>query len=283
MAIAKNSSKRLLPFLVLASLGLWSCGDSDSDPSITGPEFEIGEGRVYAVDQVSFQSIDGLQVSALFGVSDVSERRPTVILIHELGTGKEEWLQNTSLFLDLLENDYNVLALDFRGHGGTRLPDRRVQIVLEDLENSYLDVSAAVNWLQLRSEVDTGNIGVIGDGVGGNIAFVIMGAMPQRIKAAVALSPGIWVGQEALPAVIGAGITPFVPHTILYLVGSADVLPLENGLELSYAGFAGSLATVTIDPNLIVFDGSSDHGLALLNNIPAASELLFSWLESHLQ
>ena len=269
--------------LVLFLVGISGCGDGNSDGSITGPGFDAGTGRVYAVEQVSFPTIDGIQISALFGVLDEETKNRTVILVHELGTGKEEWLQNTSLFLDLLEGGFNVLAIDLRGHGGTSLPDGRLQISLEDLENSYLDVSAAVSWLQARPEVDAGKVAVIGDGVGGNVAFVIMGAIPQRIKAAVALSPGIWVGEDASPAVIGAGINPFGPHSILYMVGSADVLPLEDGRVLSYAGFAGSLATMTTDPNLIVFDGASDHGLALLNNIPAASESLFSWLESHLQ
>ena len=269
--------------LILFSMGISGCGDGDSDGAITGPGFEVGTGRVYDVEQVSFPTIDGIQISALFGVLEGVTKNRTVVLVHELGTGKEQWLQNTSLFLDLLEGGYNVLAIDLRGHGGTSLPDGRLQISLEDLEISYLDVSAAVSWLQDRPEVDAGKVAVIGDGVGGNIAFVIMGAIPQRIKAAVALSPGIWVGQDALPAVIGAGINPFGPHSILYMVGSADVLPLEDGRVLSYAGFAGTLATITTDPNLIVFDGASDHGLALLNNIPSASESLFAWLESHLQ
>ena len=166
-------------------------------------------------EQVSFPTIDEIQISALFGVLDDETKNRTVILVHELGTGKEQWLQNTSLFVDLLEGGYNVLAIDLRGHGGTSLPDGRLQISLEDLEDSYLDVSAAVSWLQARPEVDAGRVAVIGDGVGGNIAFVIIGAIPQRIKAAVALSPGIWVGQDALPAVIGAGIqsvrSPFDP------------------------------------------------------------------------
>jgi pimeloyl-ACP methyl ester carboxylesterase len=279
----KRKNLRWPLLALLFSTAISGCGDSDSDGTIAGPGVEAGTGRVYAVDQVTFPTIDSIQISALFGVLDGAIKNRTVILVHELGTGKEEWLQNTSLFLDLLENGYNVLALDLRGHGGTALPDGRLQISLEDLESSYLDVSAAVTWLQARPEVDAGRVAVIGDGVGGNVAFVIMGAIPQRIKAAVALSPGIWVGQDAQPAVIGAGINPFGPHSILYLVGSADVLPLDDGRVLSYAGFAGSLATITTDPNLIVFDGATDHGLALLNNIPAASESLFLWLESHLQ
>ena len=269
--------------LLLFSMGVSGCGDDNSDGSIAGPGFAAGTGRVYAVEQVSFPTIDGIEISALFGALDGVTKNRTVILVHELGAGKEQWLQNTTLFLDLLEAGYNVLAIDLRGHGGTSLPDGRLQISLEDLENSYLDVSAAVGWLQARPEVDAGRVAVVGDGVGGNVAFVIMGAIPQRIKAAVALSPGIWVGQDALPAVIGADINPFDPHSILYMVGGADVLPLEDGRVLSYAGFASLLATSTTDPDLIVFDGAVDHGLALLNNIPSASESLFSWLESHLQ
>mgnify|MGYP001558316854 CR=1 FL=1 len=52
---------------LLLLLGSWSCGDNQEEDQITGPEFRTGPGRAYQIQQVSFPSADGVQVSALLG------------------------------------------------------------------------------------------------------------------------------------------------------------------------------------------------------------------------
>ena len=107
----------------------------------------------------------------------------------------------------------------------------------KDVEESFLDVGAALTWLRSqRKTVDAARVAVVGTGVGGNVAYVSMGVFPRQIKTAVCLSPGAWAfSDQIVPIVIGEGLTNFNPHSILFMVGDQDVLTLTDGdpVELS--------------------------------------------------
>ena len=269
---------------VLLLVGWVGCSDDNKESSITGPGFETGTGRIYPIQEVTFPSLDGVPVSALFSVADQSRPRPVVILIHDLGDDKNTWLSNTSLLIELLERGYMAVAIDLRGQGGTPLPGNRQVLLLEDLENSFLDVQAALNWLQGQPGADVDRIGLVGNGSGGNVAYVSIGVLSERIKTAVSLSAGLWENDTMQPAVIGAGVQSFGPRSILFMVGEQDVLASSDGtIVLSYVDFARGLAASTGDPkSVLVFGNSADHGLDLLNNVPEATASLLDWLEQNL-
>jgi dienelactone hydrolase len=268
-------------------LGSWGCGEQERDNQITGLDFKPGPGRAYQIQQVSFPSADGVQVSALLGDPQATlqngQRLPVVILVHDLFGSKEEWV----FFLEqLLQRQYLTLAIDLRGHGQTPLPDDNrpdPELSLEDLENSYLDVQAALRWVGTQPQVDASRVALLGNGMGGNVSFVSMGVFPAQIKAAVALSPGLWDSQTLQPVVVGAGLNPFAPHSILFLVGADDILPLDEASQLEFTAFADTLASRTEAPKTVkIFSSSSDHGLDLLHNKPEAVQLLLAWLETYL-
>ena len=106
-------------------------------------------------------------MSALFGTAQADELLPVVILLHDLGGNKSDWLSATDTYVALLERGYAVLAIDMRGHGQTPLPDNRQVLELIDLELSFFDVHAALVWLQSQSKVDASRIAVVGSGSGG--------------------------------------------------------------------------------------------------------------------
>ena len=275
--------------VLLLTLAFWSCGDKDDNgPKILGPDVpkaEPGEAKVFTVRQVTFPTVDSVEVSALFGLTDSDEARPVVILVHEVEENKEEWLRSTSLFSDLLRRGYHVLAIDLRGHGATMLPEDSQRLSWEDVKESFLDVGAALTWLRGQSKtVDAAKVAVVGTGVGGNVAYVSMGVFPRQIKTAVCLSPGAWeFTDQIVPTVIGRGLANFMPHSILFMVGDQDVLTLNDGTQLSYLDFAAFLFDQTADPsNVLVLRDSADHGLAILNDNPQAREFFFSWLEDRL-
>jgi len=261
------------------------CSEDDDNVTLAGPDFPTGPGRFYNVETVSFATVDAVSVSASYGRLPGAAAHPVVILVHEVGStaaAHQEWL-SSGVFEELLEGGYNVLALDLRGHGSSTLPDDgRDQAVLlvTDLEDMHLEVRAAVTWLRTQTSADNARIAVIGNGIGGNIAYVSMGAFPEDLQAGVALSPGFW-DQELQPLVIGGGITPFAPHSMLYVVGESDLVALSETDSLSYAGFARVLASETVNPSLQVFSGDSNHGLALLQS-PTTLQLILEWLQTHL-
>ncbi|HJP33751.1 MAG TPA: alpha/beta fold hydrolase [Candidatus Latescibacteria bacterium] len=275
------------------SLRLWTpltafvlivgCADEDDSVTIDGPDYPTGPGVLYNIESVTFNTIDDVSVSASYGRLPGAGSEAVVILVHEVGIAlaHQEWLVS-GLFEALLEGGYNVLALDLRGHGGSSLPaDGRTQDVLlvTDLEDMHLEVRAAVTWLRTQQSADNARIAVIGNGIGGNIAYVSMGAFPEDLQAGIALSPGFW-DDTLQPLVIGTGIEPFSPHSMLYVVGENDLIPVSDTESISYAGFASALASVTTNPSLQVFTGDASHGLALLQS-PATLQLILEWLQTH--
>ena len=266
----------------ILAAGVVGCGDSEDDLQIVGPELPRGPGRVYPIESVSFPANDGVEVSALFGTTQDGESLPVVILLHDLGGSKFDWLNNTGTYVALLERGYAALAIDLRGHGDTPLPDERQVLELIDLEQGFLDVHAALIWLQSQSKVNVRRIAVVGSGSGGNVAYVSVGKFPEQIKTGVSLSPGLWGASSLEPLVTGAGLDPFGPRSMLFMVGDQDQIQAGDVL-LSYADFARRLEAQTAAPkNLRVFLDSADHGFALLDNIAEAQDLFFLWLEENL-
>ena len=230
-----------------------------------------------------FPTIDEVTVSAFYGSGPGSVPRPTVILVHEVGNpaGAQEWLF-TQLFEAMLESGYNVLAVDLRGSGETPLPDdgrEDAVLLFSDLEDMHLEVRAAITWLRNQPSADNARLGVIGSGIGGNVAFVSMGAFPEDLRVGVALSPGLWTA-DLEPLVVGDGIDSFAPHSILYVAGAED-FGVINEAVISFSDYAQALASVTQDPGILVVPDVADHGVDLLNT-PGATELILDWLQAHL-
>ena len=275
-------NKILCRWVWLLAVGVVGCSDSEEELQIVGPELPQGPGRAYPISAVSFSSIDSVEVSALFGTAQADELLPVVILLHDLGGNKSDWLNDTDTYVALLERGYAVLAIDMRGHGQTPLPDGRQVLELIDLELSFFDVHAALVWLQSQSKVDVSRIAVVGTGSGGNVAYVSSGRMPELIKTGVSLSPGLWGAASLEPLVIGAGLEPFGPRSMLFMAGDQDQIQAGDVI-LSYAEFARSLEAQTAEPKDVrVFPDSADHGFALLDNVAEAQDLFFLWLEENL-
>ena len=275
-------SKILCRWIWLLAVGVVGCSDSEEELQIVGPDLPEGPGRVYPISAVSFTSNDGVEVSALFGTAQDGESLPVVILLHDLGGNKSDWLNATDTYADLLERGYAALAIDMRGHGQTPLPDDRQVLELIDLEQSVLDVHAALIWLQSQSKIDVSRIAVVGSGSGGNVAYLSLGSFPELIKTGVSLSPGLWGASSLEPLLIGTGIESFGPRSMLFMVGDQDQIQAGDVI-LSYVDFARSLEAQTAEPkDLRVFTDSADHGFALLNNVPEAQDLFFLWLEENL-
>ena len=275
-------NKILCRWVWLLAIGVVGCSDSEEELQIVGPELPQGPGRAYPISAVSFSSIDSVEVSALFGTAQADGLLPVVILLHDLGGNKSDWLNDTDTYVALLERGYAVLAIDMRGHGQTPLPDARQVLELIDLELSFFDVHAALVWLQSQSKVDVSRIAVVGTGSGGNVAYVSSGRMPELIKTGVSLSPGLWGAASLEPLVIGAGLEPFAPRSMLFMAGDQDQIQAGDVI-LSYAEFARSLEAQTAEPKDVrVFPDSADHGFALLDNVAEAQDLFFLWLEENL-
>jgi pimeloyl-ACP methyl ester carboxylesterase len=273
---------------------MWGCSE-DEKTTVVGPQgYEEGGGNVFSVEEFSFPSADLLQVGVIYGRPqevDVDQRFPVVILVHAFARDYlRDWFQATTFFEDLLlEQGYLVLAINLRGHGNTSLPDDREILTIEDIENSYLDVQAALIWLGEQPEVDASRVAVVGAGFGANVAYVSIGRFPQQIRAAVALSPGFWNPNNDNQSIgIGAGLEPFAPHSMLFVAGEND-FAVSAGDTLSSAKVASELHQTTSEPKeLKILEGKATFGTGFLCDPedpqcdPEIRNLLLDWLRDHL-
>ena len=276
----------LFPLVFLLAAG---CGTEDDEIAIEGPDFPTGPGTVYPVKDVTFATVDSVEISARYGHPTVPGPNPVVILVHDIGEisgliGGLEWLI-AGLFERLLEEGYSPLAIDLRGHGNTPYPDDgrpQQNLLVSDIGNFHLDVRAALNWLKIEPSADVGRVAIVGAGVGGNVAFVSMGAFPDDLRAGVAISPGVLDPRTLEPLAIGEQVENFSPHSMMFLVAENDIRQVSETQVLSYAAFASVLNDFTDDPkNLTVYEGQDAHGFDLLQ-APKVVDTLLSWLETHL-
>ncbi len=191
----------------------------------------------FIIQSVSFSTDDNLIISGGWTLPNLdSETFPVVILLHSLGSNRDNWLVSP-LTVELLEEGYAVLRIDFRGHGQSEDPGGRscerstdnltCTLTIQDLENMPLDVKGALAWLSAQSEVDTGKIALIGEDLGANIAYISAGSFSQ-IKTTVSISPialqNTSTGETLLltPRFVGADVESFSPNSIFFVASRND-------------------------------------------------------------
>lgn len=268
--------------LVLAA----GCSDDD-DADFQSPGLPTGPGRLYSVGDVSFTTADGVLVSARFGQNSSAGRSPVVILLHDISLNGLEWeLPDLGLPMveQLLERGYLPLIIDSRGHGGTPLPkDGRPTQSLnpDDIDNLHLEVRAALDWLRTQPAADVSRVAVMGSGMGGNAAYVSMGAFPDLLKAGIALSPGIFNLTTGESLGVGAELSSFEPHSMLFVAGEDDLLSVNQTQVTAASVFAAALFEGTGEPKMLESRPNSLHGSLLLQD-PAVVEAVLAWLEDNL-
>ena len=245
----------LLPFV-------FACGDGDKGVDSGTTEYPEGRGGFYVVaDTLIGKGYADVPVGTIYShPREMGEDLPALILIHDFTRTNQDWL-STTFFIDLLEAGYIIAAINLRGHGDTPLPDGRGTFVemaamaeLEraepDLENSYLDVQTTLDWLEEQPGVDAERIGVIGAGLGANVAYVAKGVFPTRIRTAVALSPVSWKSRRdtSITLAVGEGLPSFTPQNTLFIVGEIPLVVFPNIKVTSTVAFTQELAEQTAEP-----------------------------------
>ena len=192
---------------------------------------------------------------------------PVVILLHDYGFDRRDW----GVFIpDLVQQGYNVLAIDLRGHGkstegGQRLADPNSSATGSNfLQIGYLDVQGALAWIARRNDADRKHISVIGVGLGADLAYICWGKFPNKIRTTVAISP-------SFSAVTESSFVHSAPRSILFCAATKD----SKGASRMAVE---SLANFTADPKRIVIYDSAAHGLAMFYKHPEMKREILAWL-----
>ena len=256
----------LVPLLL--ALAAAACGDG-GEPAAT----PSGPG---ASERVTYQAEDGLRIVADFYAPLEGEPAPAVILLHQFNGSRAQWAE---LIPDILRWGYAVLAPDLHSFGESTVilhDGSEEEYELTDLDDMLLDVAAAIEYLQTRSEVDAEAIGVVGASVGGNLAYVASGAFPE-VKTAVSMSPNASPSGDVL---LGRDFPGFSPHSVLFPGFSPhSVLFITDEVE---ASDAQALADNVAEPvDVRIYEGKIAHGVQLLDN-PGVKPDIRDWLTANL-
>lgn len=133
---------------------------------------ETPSDRGMPFEGATFTTEDG---AALSGWYVPSANRAAVVVLHGAGSNRSAVLDHAFV---LARGGYGVLLLDSRGHGesGGRAMDFGWF--------GDLDISAAVDYLERRADVDPGRIGIVGLSMGGEEA-IGAAAGDRRVRAVV--------------------------------------------------------------------------------------------------
>jgi pimeloyl-ACP methyl ester carboxylesterase len=213
--------------------------------------------------QVSFTTSDQVAISASWVLPKTqtksSKPRPAVILLHDYGLDRRDW----GIFIpDLVEQGYNVLAIDMRGHGqssggGAASP-------MSMMQTGYRDVEAALTWVASQKTSNAKKISLIGIGMGADIAYLCSGQFYKEIETFVAISP------SHNPVTHGSFIDR-EPRSILFCV-------TRKGKQGKSMFAAETLSNFTKEPKKLVVYDSAAYGLAMFYKHPEIKQEIFAWL-----
>ncbi len=190
-----------------------------------------------------------------------------IIALHGMGSNRLGVLPHARI---LLEQGYGVLMMDMRAHGASGGD------IFADGWNSVIDVSAMVDYLQARPEVE--HIGALGLSAGA-ISILHAGAAIEGIEAFVAdgtgvaglddlldpliphpaiawlLVPDYWMSYRFTALFSGIAPAPalrtqvrrIAPRPILFIAGAESMW--EPELAAKYASSAGAAAEVWVIPD----------------------------------
>lgn len=154
-----------------------------------------------AQDTITFVTTDSIIVHGDFYASAAASNG-ILILLHMNHSNRSVW---KSFAEKAVAQDFDALAIDFRGHGESTQAQSR-EITFESLTNDDYakminDVDGAVRWLRSDPELANLPIGIIGASIGANVALSYA-VSDESIPAIVMISPGEdYRGVQTLPAI----------------------------------------------------------------------------------
>jgi pimeloyl-ACP methyl ester carboxylesterase len=248
---------RILLFLACALLGIFFL------PQTTRPtQAEVATATMEATEAptpadpipVQFKGADDLTIYALKYAAP-KEPAPALLLIHEQGGRKEEWVYWVNKWVAL---GINVYAIDRRGFGQTK--------GVENNAKSEQDIANVLTQISADPDVTPHQIAILGGSMGGGFALTGC-AQFADCKTAILLSAATYKSDLTDP-IAALGNRP------LFLAVSDSDAPF-NKVAKDYADRAKG------EHKLIVYDGYA-HATVMLFKHPELVDLISDWLTKYL-
>lgn len=137
---------------------------------------------------VSFKTSDSIKISASFLFPEKQKKQyPAIILIHQGGSSKKEWLDLPLINL-LLKNKYALLIYDIRQHGESEKDKGSLNDLFNNPKRAPLDLLAAIQFLKSDERINKNKIGILGASIGANLACIASNSDAYSIKSIVSIS-----------------------------------------------------------------------------------------------
>lgn len=223
------------------------------------------------VREITVESRDGLNMIVQFYSPKAEDKYPTVLLVPMLGKTRSCW---NNFIPVLLDNGFAACNVDLRGHGrSVRMKDGKEVFCQNMNEQDWKkipeDVADLIDFISKDKFVDPERFGIVGASIGANAGIIVAAKYPNKVKTAIALSPGInYKGLETLePA-------KKIKVPVLIAVGSEDNYANESSNQLN--------EVVKTNHDLLIYK-NSDHGSDLLNKSEDLQRKIIDWLNEYLK
>lgn len=133
------------------------------------------------MEPITLKTNDGVELAALLWNGGAQK---SALLLHMMPATKESW---EPLADELYTAGFNVLAIDFRGHGESKGVLYQQQTP-EEMQKYFIDARAGLSFLEDRYQHN--NIVLVGASIGANILLQCM-AHDHVLKKGVCLSAGL--------------------------------------------------------------------------------------------
>lgn len=216
---------------------------------------------VWGGETTYLRSGDGTPVAAEWLSVEGAEPRGTVILIHMLGQERSDW---SPLVQPLVESGFDVVGVDLRGHGQSKLNGSYADFTQEQWRAARADVRAALDYA-IPDKPDP--YFVCGASIGANLAFLEV-AGDNRSAGVILLSPG----KDYRGVRPAEGLEEYDDRPVLLVAAEDDAFSAQTVREL-----AADLTNARVE---VYPDGG--HGTRLLSSRPEVRELIIDWLVQRL-
>jgi pimeloyl-ACP methyl ester carboxylesterase len=223
------------------------------------------------MQKVVLETKDGVKIIGDY--YDLSTKKRGALLLHMMPADRKSWWD---FALELEDNDFQVLAIDLRGHGESEGgPDGYKNFKDEDHQKSILDIEAGVEFFEAL-DILPEDIVLIGASIGANLALQYA-SENNDFKNIVLLSPGLnYRGIEPLKFVNN------LSHGQRIFIATSEDDTMKNGKKNSEeATVIFNTLPPYVEKKLIIYK-SAGHGTNMFNqhleNEPHLCEEIIKWI-----
>jgi len=221
-------------------------------------------------NDITITTKDGIKISAFYKYKkNQLAFRPAIILIHQGGSSKEEWLA-LPIVNKLIEEGYAILAYDVRQHGTSGKDKGSIYDLFNNPNRAPLDLLAVMDFLIKDRNIDHNRIGILGASIGANLACAASASDKYNVKSIVSMSAKTGAAQNL------SGLKETIhPKNAFYIASKGD----QKGMRVQWAKELYNLTTGAKQIKIVEGD---KHGSFMIKEQALLENNIIEWFKKTL-